>query len=94
MKTAGHNNNMNNVDSWTIGSYVSSFLSIFAGLSFENWLALGGFIVLISTFMMNRHYRKKQDNRDQSAEQRKSELHVLELKLQRAKIKQLDSDPA
>lgn len=94
MKTAGHNNNMNSVDSWTIGSYVSSFLSIFAGLSFENWLALGGFIVLISTFMMNRHYRKKQDNRDQSEDDRKAELHVLEVKLQEAKLKQMESSEA
>lgn len=66
---------MDNVEAWTTGSYIGSLVSIFAGLTFENILALGGFIILVSTFLMNRHYRKKADLRDAAEEIRKAERH-------------------
>lgn len=67
MQLTGHDNNMN---TWTSATYGGGWLSVFVGLTFENWLALVGSIVLILTFLTNLYFKLRSEAREQ-------ELHEL-----------------
>ena len=70
---------MDTASGWsTTISYISSAVALFAGLSFERYLALGGFIMIVATFLVNWHYKKKEDRRKKAHEQRLAEKHEWE----------------
>ena len=69
---------MDTASGWTISSYLTSTLAFFAGLSFERYLALGGFIMIVATFLLNRHYKKKDEVRKAAHEKRLAEKHEWE----------------
>lgn len=43
----------------TVASYAAGGTAIVAGLSFNEWLALGGFIVALATFAYNVWYKER-----------------------------------
>lgn len=59
----------------TIASYLAGFSSFFAGLNFNDWLALAGFIVVFATYLTNLYFQSKRDNRE--AERHKAEMRAF-----------------
>jgi len=46
-------------------SYIVSGSGTLAGLAFNEWLALGGFILMAMTFGVNTYFRWKHDKREE-----------------------------
>lgn len=59
----------------TIASYMTAFISFFAGLNFNDWLALAGFIVVFATYLTNLYFQLKRDNRE--AERHNAEMRAF-----------------
>lgn len=51
-------------------SYAVSGVGTFAGLVFNEWLALGGLIIMMMTFAVNTYFRLKRDKREQKMSDR------------------------
>ncbi len=78
MQLTGHNDNMN---TWTSASYGGGWLAFFAGLTFENWVALVGALILVLTFLVTSWKHIREDARHAADDRRKQELHELRKKL-------------
>lgn len=70
MQLTGRDNNM---QAWTNASYGGGWVSIFVGLSLQNWLAIIGTLVVVATFAVNTWKQVRADRREQ-------ELHELQRK--------------
>lgn len=57
-------------------SYTVSGVGTFAGLVFNEWLALGGFIIMLMTFAVNTYFRLKRDEREQKIADRKFDAEI------------------
>ena len=53
-------------------TYAASAVTMVAGMSVNEWLAIGGFLLAVLTFSVNWHYRRREDKRKQQAH----DLHV------------------
>lgn len=52
----------------TAAAYATSGATFLAGsMSLNEWLALGGFILAVITFVINFHYQRKRDRREENA---------------------------
>lgn len=58
---------------FTPGTYVASVVALVSGISFNEWVALGGLLLGMATFAVNWYYRAKQDKRDQMRMRRKTD---------------------
>jgi len=60
-------------------SYAASTSGTIAGLVFNEWLAFGGFILMLLTFGVNTYYRWKADKRDQKLQELRRKYPELDI---------------
>ncbi|HCT7429064.1 holin [Klebsiella aerogenes] len=52
----------------TAAAYTTSGATFLAGsMSLNEWLAFGGFVLAVFTFVINLHYQRKRDRREERA---------------------------
>lgn len=73
--TAVDNKNMNHTIETTTGlSYGSGLAGLVAGLTLNDWLAIGGFVFMALTYLTNLYFRLKAESREiELHEQRKKD---------------------
>ena len=77
------NNNMNDIQNWSVVSFLTGLFNTvynalfgaFDGLSLGDWLAVGGFLGMIFSLFMQRHYNRKRDRREEEKAAREEENH-------------------
>lgn len=69
MQTHLEQNNMHNeIQTWTLASVLmglfNAIYNAFTGFSLNDWIAIGGFMGMVFSLLMQRYYARRRDRRE------------------------------